>query len=530
MQKTQTQEKGFIPVWLVVLVVSAALLAGGVYITQIKTQSQGSPTPSPSSSTMRTETPIATQEVSASSSPGATSQLDISDWKTYSNDVYGFTLRYPKEWSAEESLKDKIYFERGKTENRAGETMLQISILREQYLDIAKGVYVHPSWGQSKTDKLTLAGMTVSKITAPSPSGPSFVYVFVARGNAYRFEGKAQAQVVENMISSFSLSAIPATGWKKYTNDQYGFTLNYPSDTFFVRSYKHAEDNGLTVEAKELGLPEEGAEGVPSTVLISIEDVSAKNIRTLDALLADIKSQKVFESETTMGDLISNIKKIDFRGYKAYQYTASVGANSHETILLLKSGISFEIDVSYGFGKPDDNHKKILDSFEFVTQSVVPTISPIMVQPPISYKPNDALFSASSSTFSVLEQFTPQELAAHSQECGTNKNEQYYRDLLAKYSNQDTGVKYVFQYKGISQDERDWSVMVIPNKLGYSDRDGFGRDFDICAAGYEKYPSLVSTEYLLFSASCGTGYDDGSGRPHGCDEVEKFVEPTIELK
>mgnify|MGYP006916424689 CR=1 FL=1 len=31
-------------------------------------------------------------------------------------------------------------------------------------------------------------------------------------------------------------------------------------------------------------------------------------------------------------------------------------------------------------------------------------------------------------------------------------------------------------------------------------------------------------------SSCGTGFDDGSGRPLGCDLIQEFVQPTIRVQ
>lgn len=147
----------------------------------------------------------------------------------------------------------------------------------------------------------------------------------------------------------------------------------------------------------------------------------------------------------------------------------------------------------------------------------------------ITYTKNDALFTVTKREFRIAEQFTASALTDKSLECGTNKTEQYFQDLLAQYANA-TGTEYDFQYKGVSQDPAVWTVRVIPNVPGYAALDGFGSDFDICAAGGDAYPMLLSKQNLLFISSCGTGFDDSSGKPHGCDLVKEFVEPTLQLQ
>ncbi|MBI2050762.1 MAG: hypothetical protein HYT31_03060 [Parcubacteria group bacterium] len=147
-------------------------------------------------------------------------------------------------------------------------------------------------------------------------------------------------------------------------------------------------------------------------------------------------------------------------------------------------------------------------------------------------------FDMSEGNFAVLEAMKPSELAANSAECtigkdvnesGIEKDKQYFQQLLSAYTENDMGTAYSFAYDGQSQ-EGDWKVTAIPNKLGYINMDQFKNDFDLCFAGGIRYPLLVSRNYLLFASACGTGFDDGSGLPHGCYEMQQIIEPTIILK
>ncbi len=149
---------------------------------------------------------------------------------------------------------------------------------------------------------------------------------------------------------------------------------------------------------------------------------------------------------------------------------------------------------------------------------------------PIIYYKNDQLFIVSKQEFAVLDQFTSSQLKAQSQECGESGTEQDFSSLLSQYTRSDQAIQYSFQYQGQSQDSGLWIVTVIPNKLGYTGNVDFKKDFGICAAGSEKYPSMVSKKYLLFVSSCGSGFDDGSGRPFGCEKVKQAVEPTMRLR
>lgn len=125
--------------------------------------------------------------------------------------------------------------------------------------------------------------------------------------------------------------------------------------------------------------------------------------------------------------------------------------------------------------------------------------------------------------------FTASQLQAAAQECGVNNNGlDYFNQLVSKFAG-TSKIVYSFKYKGDSQDDGVFKVTIVPNKAGYTSIDQFKQDFDICSAGGEAYPKLVNKDWLLFVSSCGSGFDDGSGLTHGCDEVETIVEPSLKL-
>lgn len=113
-------------------------------------------------------------------------------------------------------------------------------------------------------------------------------------------------------------------------------------------------------------------------------------------------------------------------------------------------------------------------------------------------------------------------------DCGTQHGVGYFDELVAKFSGA-TRTVYNFKYQGISQGDGIYTVFILSNKANYASLDQFKKDFDICAAGGDAYPIMLNSDWLLFEDSCGSGFDDGSGRPSGCDEVRKIVEPSLGL-
>ncbi len=120
-------------------------------------------------------------------------------------------------------------------------------------------------------------------------------------------------------------------------------------------------------------------------------------------------------------------------------------------------------------------------------------------------------------------------MKTYAEECESFHPENHFEDLVSEFSETNKTV-YTFKYEGESQDEGKFNVTILPNKAGYNSMDDFKKDFDLCLAGGDEYPYILNKDYLLFINACGTGYDDDSGRPHGCEEVSKVVIKTLELK
>ncbi|HOS88690.1 MAG TPA: hypothetical protein PL121_01640 [bacterium] len=145
---------------------------------------------------------------------------------------------------------------------------------------------------------------------------------------------------------------------------------------------------------------------------------------------------------------------------------------------------------------------------------------------PLSYSIIDNLISVSKEETQF--DFTSSQLQSSALECGVNNDSDYFDKLVSKFNNTPK-IVYTFKYKENSQDDGIFKVTVLPNKPGYTSLDQFKKDFDLCLAGGDAYPKLVNKNWLLFVSSCGSGFDDGSGRVHGCEEIRKIVEPSLKL-
>jgi len=101
-------------------------------------------------------------------------------------------------------------------------------------------------------------------------------------------------------------------------------------------------------------------------------------------------------------------------------------------------------------------------------------------------------------------------------ECGSQHADGYFDELVSEFSGAEV-VHYNFTYIGDSQESDTFRVTLIPNKS------------DICSAGGDSYPTMLNIDWLVFESSCGSGFDDGSGKPVGCQVVKDVVASSLKL-
>lgn len=180
---------------------------------------------------------------------------------------------------------------------------------------------------------------------------------------------------------------------------------------------------------------------------------------------------------------------------------------------------------------------------EWLIPFIPGTVDQVLVEDPkiITYQENPNI-DVYVIEFSVLNYFDKAEqLAKNSDECNyaynnnndsgvvyLKRDENYYNNILSKFSSDDKGYIYVFKYKKENQGRDSWLITLIPNKIGYGRFEDFNNDFIQCAAGADS-PKANSGKYLYFESACGTGFNDGSGLPIGCLVAKEVIDPTLKL-
>lgn len=183
--------------------------------------------------------------------------------------------------------------------------------------------------------------------------------------------------------------------------------------------------------------------------------------------------------------------------------------------------------VLMGAGCNFDMEEYIEQSNSMVMDSM--TIDEEMeIEPLITYDLGEVPASLRLDTEPVDALFSADQLVAYSQECGTNKTEEHFSTVLELF-NDEYATTHAFMYEGEYQGDGEFVYTVVPNAPGYADLEAFKSDFGICAAGGDLYPRALNEAYLLFASSCGSGLDDGSGLPIGCNEISAQLAPNAAL-
>jgi hypothetical protein len=234
--------------WAIIILATAAVCAGVFYylnqpapdLGPVVVHYQGK-----SLSYATTTTP------SMAASSTIQSQADTSRWKTYASQQYGFSFKYPADWGNPIEGKGEISFLPSNPNADIPDNKLDINILTNNQETIDKLVSDENlqqgiSVGEIKTT--TLDGVGSLSFLEHREGGFANYGLFTLHGNyAYKiyygnwFWGESAPETViqtQIVLSTFKFIApvTPPTaqtdtsGWKTYTNSQYGFSFRYPNN------------------------------------------------------------------------------------------------------------------------------------------------------------------------------------------------------------------------------------------------------------------------------------------------------------
>ncbi len=185
---------------------------------------------------------------------------DTANWKTYTNNIYGYTLKYPSEWEYKfgKGNKAQIIFGSSPVELRTDVPGFLISVSEtiEQPLIKEDGRN-----RVTETKQITIGGQSGEQamINDAGSGEVSYIQSAVAyNGKTYYFNihDFNKKPVYDQMISTFKFldqnQADGTANWKTYINQSLGFNISYPNNwevddsnlsNIYIYSPNKAKDN-----------------------------------------------------------------------------------------------------------------------------------------------------------------------------------------------------------------------------------------------------------------------------------------------
>lgn len=181
---------------------------------------------------------------------------ETANWKTYTNDKYGFSFKYPVEFDNIVNTEDKTqvaFFDKDHIAATVTSGGLDVYDLGQGFgyvymvvLD-SNGNLV----GNSNPIDLRLAWpLDTSRTTKRMPLKYNVVDLSLVSGKQLSSERYTElSKMFDKILATFSSSVDKTVGWKTYTNYTYGFTLDFP-DSWKGYSTKENE-NGVIFKIKD---------------------------------------------------------------------------------------------------------------------------------------------------------------------------------------------------------------------------------------------------------------------------------------
>ncbi len=190
--------------------------------------------------------------------PLTTTTSNSADWKTYTNNKYGFEIQLPSDWQAQEGNTDVSFnsqenlkvFEKAEKENwpegpannitflyydditkqAANEGITLKSKILEEYVNLSK-------YNFFDSKKISFAGQTAFRGKETGMFDTDAIWM--QRDNhVYKMWLQSKvgmdAQLSAKILSTFKftepVSLVDTSNWKTYTNAKYGFEFKYPGN------------------------------------------------------------------------------------------------------------------------------------------------------------------------------------------------------------------------------------------------------------------------------------------------------------
>lgn len=162
---------------------------------------------------------------------------ETTDWKTYTDNVNNFSIKYPPTWSyrqSEEIANTSVTF------TKPGSDIIQPAIsIRPMTVEQLKTELRQNLATIGGSISTQVGGVTANGFTYTGAIGADYDYYYVVKGeNTFFFFSKKNDIEWQRALTTFSFTDSTAD-WKTYTSSQFGFSFRYPSNLRIVEGTGH---------------------------------------------------------------------------------------------------------------------------------------------------------------------------------------------------------------------------------------------------------------------------------------------------
>jgi len=210
-----TQKQHILIVGIVTFVIAAGLVGTGWYYNQYKVDE------------VTTKTNIVGENINSTNQNANinTSTVNTSNWQTYTNEEPYYKISYPENLKMEQPVSD-VFIIRGDNEE-----YLQIQTFNSSPSELR-----NPN-GAQYVKNIELGGKDAKKYHTDTPVGEGAIelpftdYEIILSDNQWvdiRYFAETDNGLFENILTTLIFA--DTSGWQTYTNDNYGFSFQYPSN------------------------------------------------------------------------------------------------------------------------------------------------------------------------------------------------------------------------------------------------------------------------------------------------------------
>ena len=196
---------------------------------------------------------------------------DISDWKTYRNEEYGFEIILLESWKGYKVFKESwngTTLDGNSVKYEGPKIVIRNPKWSEYEIwqDVPVLVFTKDEWQLIEANNL---GIFVAPI-APSKLGENNKYVFALPPRWIGFADALGQDEVQKTVETFKALTLDETSdWKTYDNSETNFTFKYPKNWEISEDYFYETVSGVKPERRTVNLKEIGENKLNNWILIN---------------------------------------------------------------------------------------------------------------------------------------------------------------------------------------------------------------------------------------------------------------------